>query len=313
MSKNNLGKIVITPRGIWNKETPYRRLDLIYTLEGSFLAREDNQEVSVNDTSVWQPVAGRGPAGSGNVSVYETGLIAGKKYLFIPSVDNSAEGTFEEYRPDSFTQVQSDWDQTQIDRPDFIKNKPELFGGNYNDLKNKPEQFSGNYNDLSNKPNLFSGSYSDLINKPTIPGNLSDLNNDTHFISETQATTSFQRKETGKGLSTNDYTSAEKEKLAGIESGAQRNNPAKHKSATLQPSNWQLFERRYRARIPISGTDTDITTESTIWVAPDGGTVDKWSDAGVVTEAVSAYDGYFFIRANSLPTGNITILYTIGI
>lgn len=33
----------------------------------------------------------------------------------------------------------------------------------------------------------------------------------------------FQRKATGKGLSTNDYTTDEKTKLAGIESGAQKN------------------------------------------------------------------------------------------
>lgn len=51
--------------------------------------------------------------------------------------------------------------------------------------------FSGNYNDLTNKPDLsqyqlsstaFSGSYNDLTNTPTIPTNVSQLTNDSGFI-----------------------------------------------------------------------------------------------------------------------------------
>lgn len=38
------------------------------------------------------------------------------------------------------------------------------------------------YNDLSDKPTLFSGSYTDLTNKPTIPNNVSQLVNDSGYI-----------------------------------------------------------------------------------------------------------------------------------
>jgi hypothetical protein len=54
--------------------------------------------------------------------------------------------------------------------------------GNYEDLNNKPTLFDGEYASLANKPTLFSGSYADLSNKPTIPANVSDLTNDTGFI-----------------------------------------------------------------------------------------------------------------------------------
>ena len=66
-------------------------------------------------------------------------------------------------------QVQSDWNQTSNTAVDYIKNKPSLFSGSYNDLTNQPSLFSGSYNDLTNKPTLFSGSYTDLTNKPSIP------------------------------------------------------------------------------------------------------------------------------------------------
>ena len=35
-------------------------------------------------------------------------------------------------------QIQSDWNQTDNTKKDYIKNKPTLFSGNYNDLSNKP-------------------------------------------------------------------------------------------------------------------------------------------------------------------------------
>ena len=60
--------------------------------------------------------------GSGNVSAEENGLIAGEKYLFVPTSDNSAVGTFVEYTAP--VQAQSDWTVTNTELPSFIKNKP---------------------------------------------------------------------------------------------------------------------------------------------------------------------------------------------
>lgn len=49
----------------------------------------------------------------------------------------------------------------------------------------------------------------------------------------------FVKKESGKGLSTNDYTTAEKSKLAGVASGAQVNSieQVKVNGTTINPSN----------------------------------------------------------------------------
>ena len=61
------------------------------------------------------------------------------------------------------------------------------------------------------------GSYSDLSNKPTVPS-IAGLATETYV--DNGLATKVDR-EVGKGLSTNDYTTTEKTKLDGIESGAQ--------------------------------------------------------------------------------------------
>ena len=63
------------------------------------------------------------------------------------------------------------------------------------------------------------GSYNDLSNKPTIPS-IAGLATET-YVDNGLATK--VDKEVGKGLSTNDYTTTEKNKLGGIESDAQVN------------------------------------------------------------------------------------------
>lgn len=63
-----------------------------------------------------------------------------------------------------------------------LVNKPVLFSGAYADLIGKPALFSGAYADLTGKPALFSGAYADLTGKPTIPTAVSQLTNDSGFI-----------------------------------------------------------------------------------------------------------------------------------
>ena len=86
-------------------------------------------------------------------------------------------------------QVQADWNQSDSEQPDYIKNKPSLATvattGNYSDLNGTPSlatvATSGDYNDLQNKPTIpaapvqsdwneaDSSSLAYINNKPTIP------------------------------------------------------------------------------------------------------------------------------------------------
>ena len=65
-----------------------------------------------------------------------------------------------------------------------------------------------------NNKSTFSGNYNDLSNKPIIPTKISELINDSDFVSDSAYV-----------HTDNNYTSAEKNKLAEIEAGAEVNNP----------------------------------------------------------------------------------------
>lgn len=96
--------------------------------------------------------------------------------------------------------VQSDWAQTVTTADDYIKNKPSL------------------------ATVATSGSYTDLSNKPTIDSSLSSTS--TNAVQNKVINTALGNKVdkvSGKGLSTNDYTTTEKNKLAGIAAGAEVN------------------------------------------------------------------------------------------
>ena len=82
-----------------------------------------------------------------------------------------------------------------------------------------------------------------ILNKPSIPASTSDLTNDSDFQTSSQTGTQINihnasgtahddirtavenrvEKVAGKGLSTEDYTTAEKQKLSGVETSAQKN------------------------------------------------------------------------------------------
>ena len=128
-------------------------------------------------------------------------------------------------------QVQADWNQTGVSKPDYIKNKPNLAkvatSGSYNDLTNKPhipndqvqadwgETGTGEPSYIKNKPNLAkvatSGSYNDLSNKPI---NVSDFTNDSGYLNYTGAAQLFYDKAAADQLLALKANSADLAKVA---------------------------------------------------------------------------------------------------
>jgi hypothetical protein len=93
---------------------------------------------------------------------------------------------------EQYDAVQADWTEDNPLVPTYVRNKPELFSGSYEDLTDTPELFSGDYADLTNKPNLFSGDYNALTNTPPIfSGNYNDLNNKPNLAIYQLASTAF--------------------------------------------------------------------------------------------------------------------------
>ena len=79
--------------------------------------------------------------------------------------------------------------------PNHVKN---ITQANITSWNNKSD-FSGNYNDLSNKPTI-----------PTVPTKVSAFTNDVGYLTEHQDISGKVDKETGQGLSTNDFTTTYK-------------------------------------------------------------------------------------------------------
>lgn len=99
---------------------------------------------------------------------------------------------------------------------------------------NAKSDFSGSYTDLTNVPEFATvattGSYNDLTDKPVIPPGAAVDQTFDPASQNAQSGTAVAGaiagkvdKVNGKGLSTNDYTDADKTKLDGVESGAQAN------------------------------------------------------------------------------------------
>lgn len=157
----------IPPTTGWNTNIPMIE-------SGKYLWTKIVITYSNNGSSVSYSVAYEGKnATTTNVATHtDNGLMSKEDKTKLDTISNNAEQN-----------VQSDWNETNESDDSFIKNKPTLFSGSYNDLTDKPTLFSGDYNDLTNKPSLFSGDYNDLTNKPTIPTKLSDLSSDsTHRL-----------------------------------------------------------------------------------------------------------------------------------
>lgn len=90
---------------------------------------EGNPKYKLNFT-IPRGTPGQDGTGSGNVYVVETGLQSGKKYLFQPGANNSANGTFVEYvEPEIPEQVQPDWNATEgkgaiLNKPSILPDAP---------------------------------------------------------------------------------------------------------------------------------------------------------------------------------------------
>lgn len=162
------------------------------------------------------------------------------------------QSKLEGIEPGAEANVQSDWEQSDSAADDYIKNKPENLVQDANYVHTDNNYTSDEKSKLSGieagaEANVQSdwseadNSKDDFIkNKPT---KVSDFQNDSGFItkdvddltnyykkSETCTQTEINNslsgkvdKETGKGLSSNDYTDAEKNKLSGIAAGAEVN------------------------------------------------------------------------------------------
>ena len=109
---------------------------------------------------------------------------------------------------------------------EVVSDAPESF----NTLKEISDWISGHENDASAMNSAIKDNKSaittlqtDKANKTEIPTKVSELENDSSYLTEHQDISNLVVKEEGKGLSSNDYTSEEKTKLGGVGTSQGRN------------------------------------------------------------------------------------------
>lgn len=144
----------------------------------------------------------------------------------------------------------------------------------------------------------FSGNYNDLSNKPSIPTKTSQLTNDNGFLTsvpseyiteteleakgyltEHQSLSGYATKDDlntkvdkieGKGLSSNDYTDEEKNKLNNIEEGANNYiHPTKHEASIIIEDSEHRFvtdeeKSKWSNKSEFSGSYNDLTNKPNI-------------------------------------------------
>lgn len=123
------------------------------------------------------------------------------------------------------TQEQADWDESDTAAPSYIKNKPTI-PTSLSELESDSTHRTVTDLDKSywDSKSDFSGSYDDLTDKPTIPEEVtvddSLSSTSTNPVQNKVIKSALDGKVnvvSGKGLSTNDYTTTEKNKLASLQ------------------------------------------------------------------------------------------------
>ena len=149
----------------------------------------------------------------------------------------------------------------------------------------------------------------------TVPTKTSDLTNDSNFTTTTDLDAKVD-KVTGKGLSTNDYTTTEKDKLAAIENGANKTvvdtalnststNPVQNKVINTKinsmksdidskvPSTRTVNGKALSANITLSASDVGALPSTTQIPSIDGLATETYVDnkvAGIVNSAPATLD-----------------------
>lgn len=222
----------------------------------------------------------------------------------VPS-DSESSDVYKEY-----IYVNTNWELIGIQKTDLSNyyNKTEI---------NNLLSAKVNSSDLSTVAT--SGSYNDLSNKPTIPTKTSDLTNDSNFVSSSDLSNNYYNKTqtdnlldtkvdkvTGKGLSTEDYTTAEKTKLAGIESEANKTVVDLY-NATLLSSGWSS-SAPYTQTLSIQGIlSTDIPVVDVVLSSTTSTAVSQLEAWGYVSKIETAANSITATCLKEKPTINIPI------
>ena len=151
MAKSIIGKVAILPRGAYNSETAYTKLDLVTSGGSSYLCIKNCTGVALSNTEYWMVVAEKGQQGQAGANGQDgTNGTNGQD-------GSDGESAYQIALDNGFVGTEAEWLAS---------------------LKGE----KGDKGDTGATGPAGTTDYNDLSNKPTIPSKTSDLTNDSGFI-----------------------------------------------------------------------------------------------------------------------------------
>lgn len=238
MAKNAtiLGKVSISPKGAWNQNTTYEKLDLVSFLGGSFLSLADNNTAPLTDATKWMVITSKGE--KGDPFTFEDFTA---EQLATLKGDKGDSFTYNDFTPEQVAELK----QPAVDAATVAKNAatearnvPKIQNGTFwvYDMTLKkyvdtgspatgksPKAIDGIWWEWSDEEDQYvttniSASSDYELTKPKIEAVFTgDVITHNHASQLAQALANYVRVVEGKQLSTEDFTTALKNKLVGLE------------------------------------------------------------------------------------------------
>ena len=224
MATTILGQVSVNPRGEWIDGESYKRLDVVNTTNASYMAREDNTGTSLDDENAWMQIGRSGRDGH-SIVVLPNGNFGNWDEATGTYVDTGipAAATVDVANAEiSFLEAMTRANINTGEKVNVIFGKIRKW---FSDLRGLAFKDKIDYTtDVENAPNIPTDN-SQIANGANYQ-NAAQVENvinthNTNATSHNDIRTAIENrveKVAGKGLSTEDYTTAEKQKLAGLES-----------------------------------------------------------------------------------------------
>lgn len=234
--RTTLGKVGFSPRGEWNEETAYERLDVVSFIGSSFVSLFDDNKAPLTDATKWMPVAKKGDKGDAftydDFTPQQLAKLKGEKgdaFIYDDFTPEQIEG---------LKQPATDAAQVARDAAAEALNVPKIQDGYFwiYDVNQKkyiktnspatgksPKAIDGiwwEYNDeISDYVSTNISASSDYeLTKPKIETVFTgDITSHNHATQLAEALANYVQVVAGKQLSTEDFTTALKNKLIGLE------------------------------------------------------------------------------------------------
>ena len=231
-----LGKVGFSPRGEWNGETAYERLDVVSFIGSSFVSLSDDNKAQLTDATKWMPVAKKGDKGDAftydDFTPEQLAKLKGEKgdaFIYDDFTPEQIEG---------LKQPATDAAQVARDAAAEALNVPKIQDGYFwiYDVNQKkyiktnspatgksPKTIDGiwwEYNDEIGdyvSTNISTSSDYELTKTKIETVFTGDITSHNHATQLAEALANYVQVVAGKQLSTEDFTTALKNKLIGLE------------------------------------------------------------------------------------------------